>query len=198
MIDFSSISDEDLYEMCKRGDDGAWKYVYCYILKICTWNKWGLADPRELAQDSTMHLLVKAMAKVTHKEKFRNFITIMTRNKIKDSFKLVGPKITDSIDKPQTNNEGEDFVPEYPTYTPLQDAVVFDLETVAVIDSALKRLGGKCEKVLTAYFNFKIGNYEDYYELSAVLGMPIPTISSHVSRCLKKLVMFEEMQELRY
>jgi len=196
MIDFNAVADEDLYGMCKGGDEDVWQYVYNYILTICKWNKWDLDDePEELAQTITMHLIEKAINKVKEKKKFRNFLKVMTINKIKDSFK--SPKITESIDKPRRSKKGEEFVPEYADPAPLHDSVLMNLEISSVIDAAIKKLSETCQKIVTEYFNFKLGVYEDYKELSKVLKMPVPTISSSVRRCLNSLIEFKEIKELR-
>jgi len=196
MIDFNTVSDEDLHGMCRGGDEDAWQYVYNYILTICKWKKWGLDDePDELAQEVTMHLIEKAMNKVKEKNKFRNFVKVMTINKIKDSFK--SPKITESIDKPRRNRKGEDFVPEYADSAPLHDTVLMNLEIATVIDAAVKKLSEACQRIVNEYFNFKLGVYEDYKELSRVLKMPVPTISSSVRRCLNSLIEFKEIKALR-
>jgi DNA-directed RNA polymerase specialized sigma24 family protein len=88
-------------------------------------------------------------------------------------------------------------VPEYQDPGPLHDNILAGLETVSIIESAVKKLPEACQKVVTEYFNFKLGIYKDYKELSQVLKMPVPTISSSVSRCLKKLVEFREIKALR-
>src|SRR4030067_2017746 len=112
--------------MCVRGDEGAWQYMYNFILKICRWEKCNLRDePEELAQEITLHLIEKALGKVNHKNKFRSFVKTMTINKIKDSFKK--PSMH-SIDKPIKNIKGEEFIPEYKDPRPLHDTALYNLE----------------------------------------------------------------------
>lgn len=196
MIDFKAVSDEDLYGMCIQGDEDAWRYVYNYILTICKWKKWDLRnDAEEIAQDIITHFIEKAIKKVREKTKFRNFVKVIAINKIKDSFK--GMKSDDSLEAPQKNKQGEEFVPEYRDRAPLRDNVLVGLETVFIIDLAVKKLSETCQKVVTEYFNFKLGLYKDYKELSKVLKMPVPTISSSVRRCLNKLMGFKEIKALR-
>jgi RNA polymerase sigma factor (sigma-70 family) len=196
MIDFNAVADEDLYGMCKGGDEDAWQYVYNYILTICKWNKWDLYDePGELAQVITMHLIEKAIKKVNEKKKFRNFLKVMAINKIKDSFKSLKTHI--SFDEPRKNRKGDEFVPEYRDPAPLHDSVLVNLETMSIINAALKKLSETCQQIVTEYLNFKLGIYKDYKELSKVLKMPVPTISSSVRRCLNKLVEFKEIKALK-
>lgn len=195
MLDFNKILDEDLYGMCKAGDDAAWEYVYNYILVICTWDKWNLHDdPRSIAQEITLHLINNALTKVKYIEKFRNFITVISVNKIKDSFKSYKHHL--SMDEPIKNNNGDDYIPEYENPTPLPDEVILNYEVVSIIDGTLNKMASPCNGILREYFNYKLGLYKDYNELSKVLSMPIPTISSAVTRCLKKFIKFKEIKAL--
>lgn len=196
MIHYNSIPDEDLYGMCIEGDEGAWRYVYCYVLAICNWKKWGLKiESEDLAQQVTLHLLEKAIKKVKEKTKFRNFLKIVTINKIKDRFKQASPQ----REKPGVsviNKNGEELVFEITDPKPLYEKTLIDLEMVAIIDKAIDELPENCQRVVHEYLNFKMGFYKDYVELSKVLKMHIPTISSRVRRCLNKLLEMEEIREL--
>lgn len=195
MINFNAIPDEDLYGMCVRGDEEAWQYLYNFILAICMWKKWDLRDgPEELAQEITVHLIEKALKKVVKKNRFRVFVKTMAINKIKDSFKT---PLIHSIDKPIKNKKGEEFIPEYADPKPLHDISLMNLEIVSIIDTAVKKLPKACQRVINEYLNFKMGIYKDYKELSKVLKMPVPTISSSVRRCLNKLIEFKEIKSLR-
>jgi RNA polymerase sigma factor (sigma-70 family) len=195
VIDFNTVPDKDLYEMCMNGDEGAWQYMYNFILTICKWGKWNLRDePEDLAQEITTYLIEKAFKKVSNKHKFKNFVKIMTINKIKDSFKI--PKMQ-SIDKPIRNKRGEEFTPEYADPGPLQDSFIFNLQVVSIIDTAVRKLSQDCQKIITEYLKFKTGSYKDYKELSKVLRMSVPTISSSVRRCLNKLVEVKEVKSLK-
>jgi len=195
MIDFNRVPDEDLYGMCMNGDEGAWQYMYNFILTICRWDKWNLRDePEDLAQEITTYLIEKALIKVANKNKFKNFVKVMTINKIKDSFKV--PQMQ-SIDKPVRNKRGEEFIPEYADPRPLQDSFIFNIEVASIIDTAIRKLSKDCQKIIIEYLKFKTGSYKNYRELSKVLRMPVPTISSSVRRCLNKLVEVKEVRSLR-
>ena len=199
MINFNAIPDEDLYGMCVRGDEDAWQYIYNYIYRcitgVCKGKDWKLKDDYdEMAQEVTVHLIEKALKKVREKNKFRNFLRVMTINKIKDSFKTAA---TVSIDKPVRTKKGEEFIPDYSDPKPLHDKNLMNLETVSIVDNAIKKLSADCQKVVNEYLKFKLGLYEDYKELSKVLKMPIPTISSSVRRCLNKLIDFKEIKALK-
>lgn len=197
MIDYNTIPDEDLFGMCIEGDEGAWQYTYNYILTICKWKKWNLrAEPEDLAQKITLHLIEKAIKKVKEKTKFRNFVKVMTINKIKDSFKLSSIQ-EEPFDKLIKGRNGEEYTLDFPDPRPLHEKALIDLEIVSIIDAAILKLPRPCQKVLKEYLNFKMGHYKDYKELSKVLKMHIPTISSKVRRCLDKLLELKEIKELR-
>lgn len=198
MIDFNRVPDEDLYGMCLKGDEDAWRYIYNFILHICQWRRWNLKDKPELAQATVFHLInndLNNMRKCEKKNKFRNFIKWVTINKIKDCYK--DPNLrNESLEKKGKDSKGEEFTVEYPDHNPSQELVFFRLEVVSIIDSAIEKLPPLCRRIIREYLNFKAGLYESYAELSKVLKMPIPTISSKVSRCLAKLVEFKEIKEL--
>jgi len=197
MVDYNLISDNDLYDMCNEGDEGAWQYTYNFILTICEWKKWNFAEPGELAQEVTLYLLGEAIKKVKEKNKFRNFVKVVTINKIKDYFRKTSSLMIEPLEKSVKNKRGEEFVWEYPDPEPTPDHPLILLEEVAIIDEAIKKLPQPCGSVVREYLNFKMGIYKDYKELSRVLKMPVPTISSRVSRCLKKLLQFKEIKQLR-
>ena len=196
MIDYNAIPDQDLYGMCVEGDQGAWQYMYNYILIVCKWRKWTLSDePEELAQQITLHLIEKAIKKIKEKTKFRNFVRVMTINKIKDSFKSFASR-GESIDRSIKNRNGEEIPIEFIDPRPLHEKVIMDLEIVSIIDSAISKLPESSQKVIREYLRMKMGFYKDYRELSKVLKMHIPTISSKVRRCLNKLMEMKEIKGL--
>src|SRR3989304_6713602 len=195
MIDFNAVPDEDLYGMCINGDEGAWQYLYNFILAICKWEKWDLRDePQELAQHVTLFLIDKGIKKVREKKKFRNFTKVTTINKIKDSFKT---PVAQSIYAPVRNMKGEEFIPEYKDPRPLHDTALYNLDVVSIVDTAIEKLSKDCRKVVREYLKFKGGLYKSYKELSKILKMPVPTISSSVRRCLNKLIAFKEIKALK-
>ncbi|MBM4305228.1 MAG: sigma-70 family RNA polymerase sigma factor [Deltaproteobacteria bacterium] len=196
MIDYKAIPDEDLFVMCCEGDEGAWEYTYNYILAICRWKTWNLkAEAKEMAQQVTLHLMENAIKKVKERTKFRNFVTKMTINKIKDSFKSKWRKRV-PIDKVYVDEDGEEFSQEIADPLPSHEKVLIDLEIVSVVDAAILKLPAPCRVIVREYLNFKMGLYQDYRELSRVLKMKIPTISSMARRCLNKLIALKEIREL--
>jgi DNA-directed RNA polymerase specialized sigma24 family protein len=85
MIDFTQVTDRNLLEMCKRGDDDAWRYLYAFVLAICSWSRYRgslHAEPEDLAQEIVLHLLDKAMAELKSGDSFRAFVKRVTVNRI--------------------------------------------------------------------------------------------------------------------
>jgi len=197
MIDYNTIPDEDLYGMCVEGDQGAWQYTYNYILVVCKWRKWDLSEePEELAQQITLHFIEKAIRKIREKSKFRNFVKVMTINKIKDSFKSSISR-EESIEKSVKTRNGEEIPLEFVDPKPLHERAIINLEIVSIVDAAIRKLPESCQKVVREYLKLKMGFYDDYRELSKVLKMHVPTISSKVRRCLNQLMEFKEIKELK-
>jgi RNA polymerase sigma factor (sigma-70 family) len=195
MIDYNAVSDAELYGMCLAGEEGAWRYLYNYILTVCRWKKWGLPDYEEMAQQITLHVIEKAIKKAREKDKFRIFIKKTAVNKIKDSFKIRllrgAPSERFTVDK-----NGKELIWEMRDPKPTQEKVLMDLEVVSVIDTAVRKLPRPCQRVVQEYLKYKMGLYEDYRELSKVLKMRVPTVSTKVRRCIDKLLSFKEIKEL--
>ncbi|MBA4418272.1 MAG: hypothetical protein C0392_10240 [Syntrophus sp. (in: bacteria)] len=194
MIDFKSITDEDLYGMCASGDEGAWRYLYNYILKICEWSR--IDDPEDMASTVTLELIERALKKVRHKDKFRSFVKVMTKNRIIDSFKSSSKKEIPMSSFIKDDDE-DGVTPEIGRQEPDQIESLFRTEIAAIVDAAIEKLPIRCRNIIREYLNFKKGLYDNYEELSRVLEMPVPTISSSVSRCMKILVNYKEIKTLK-
>lgn len=194
MIDLRSVKDEDLYNMCAAGDSDAWQYLYNYILRICLWSSIG--DPENMAGEVTVKLLKGALKKVKQKDRFRNFVKVMTKNRIIEDYRSSSRKEMPLSSFMKDDGEGEDC-PEIGHTDADQEEKVFGLEVVAIIDKAIEKLPVACRRIVREYLRYKAGFYEDYEELSEVLNMPVPTISSSVSRCIRILVRYPEIKALR-
>ena len=194
MIDFKAVPDEDLYGMCVSGEQEAWKYLYNYVLKICEWSS--IDDPEDMASRVILELIEKALKKVRFRDKFRNFVKVMTKNRIIDSYKSASRQEIPLSGFMKGDDEDEP-IPEIGQTEPDQMERFFRAEVAAIVDGAIARLPAPCQPIIREYLNFKKGLYADYKELSRVLNMPVPTISSSVSRCMKTLVNFKEIQSLR-
>jgi RNA polymerase sigma factor (sigma-70 family) len=195
MIDFRTIPDKDLYEMCARGDDGAWKYLYNYILAICKWKD--IDGPEDMTSKVVLELLEKAIKKVKQKDRFRYFVKTMVRNRIIDSFRSSSRKEIPMSSFLSDDDEEDAQMPEIGSSDPDQIDKVFRMQVFEIVDGAIERLAPACRRIVREYLKFKIGLYEDYKELGKVLKMKVPTISSKVTRCLRILIAFPEIRALK-
>jgi RNA polymerase sigma factor (sigma-70 family) len=194
MIDFKTMPDEDLLGMCMAGDENAWKYLYNYILRICEW--WRLSCPADVAGKVTLELLEGRLGTLRKKDRFRHFVKMLTQSRIKDYLKSAQAREV-AIIRPSEEDGEEEIDPRAGHHEPEQEERLNCMEVMAIVDAAVEKLSTICRQVIREYLKFKIGLYEDYQELSRVLGMSVPNISSRVTRCMKTLVGFKEIQSLR-
>ncbi len=194
MIDFKALPDEDLYGMCLAGDEKAWQYLYNYVLQICAC--WHLSRPEHMAGDVIFELLERRLGTIQKKDRFLYFVKLLTQSRIKDHLKSAQAREI-PIYKPAEENGKEEIDPRAGCHAPDQLEKLNCMEIAAIVDQALEKLSGICRRVVREYLNFKLGLYENYQELSRILGMSIPNISSRVNRCMKTLVGLQEIQSLK-
>lgn len=198
MIDFTEVSDEDLYRMCCSGDEHAWQYIYKYSALYCKRLGWRTLESGsdDIAQEVAMKLLSgNTLRSVKNPERFRAFVLKISRNKMADTYR--SQKFTESVDQPMRGKGGDEFVPQYADPAPSHESVLMDLEVFEVFNAALAKLSANCQRVVKEYINYKLGEHDDFKALSKALGMTVPNISSTVRRCLNKMVEFKEIKALR-
>jgi len=184
-INYSEVSNEDLYEMCIQGNDMAWHYLYNYVRKIIRSKGLRLLeDPEDMAQNIICHLLSGAIDKVKEKQAFRSFVKTVAVNKVLDSFKKKQVS-TFSYDAEDAFTEQIFF--EDGTNNPGAEERMISNSTAKIIHNALKTLSDKCEMILSGYIEYKMGIIENYKVLAQNFGETIGTISSRINRCLEKL-----------
>lgn len=195
MINFHTISDKDLYEMCSRGDGDAWKYLYNFILTIC--RKMNLEDAEDMTSKITLDLLEKGLKKVKQKQKFRAFVKVMSKNRIIDSFKSFSKKMIPMSSFHSGDDEEEESAAEIGCSDPDQIDRVFRVQVFTIVNNAIELLSPECRRVIREYIKKEMGFYDGYKELSRVLKMKEGTISSRVTRCLRTLIAFPEIRALK-
>jgi RNA polymerase sigma factor (sigma-70 family) len=193
MLDFRMIKDADLYGMCVAGEEDAWKYLYNYILRIC--EGWRISRPEDVAGQVTLELIEGRLGTVRKKDQFRQFVKMLTKSRLKDELKSARAREV-PLCRPSEEDDGEEIDPRVGCHEPEQEERLNSLEVAAIVDAAVEKLSLLCRQVIREYLRFKIGLYEDYEELSRVLGMSVPNISSRVTRCMKVLVGFKEIRSL--
>lgn len=186
------IEDKTLYERCLAGDEEAWGYVYQYVSRICGYPRWNLgSEAEDAAQSIVKYLIEKGIQKVRQPNRFRSFIKITAINRIKDSYKRKEYKYEVCMeDEIMEIRESET---QAPPRNPGPESAVLQKDLIAAINRELLNLPDFCQKVMPAYFRYKLGLIESYEELSAKLDLPSGTISSYVYRCLKKLRSSKEL-----
>jgi len=195
-INYQALPAEDLHQMCLRGDQGAWTFIYNYVLAICRWKKWNLRDdPQDLAQAIVIHLIEKGIDNLRDEKAFLAFVKRLAVNHILDSFKTPNPRMC-SLDQPQKDGKGDEYNEEYPDPKSSLEQEAELREMIEVIDRYFCRIPKYCRSVLTCYFQMKLGLYQDYQEISRVLKSPVGTISAQVRRCLNAFIRIKEIREL--
>lgn len=193
MINYKKISDADLYGMCLDGDGEAWVYVYNCIILTCKYMRF--YRPEDMASKVVEELIEKRLHTVQKKEKFRSFVKMLTQSRIID-YSRSGQNREESLFIWTEDDEVEiDYKAGY--HEPTQMKNLQSMQVTAIVDQAVEKLTGICRRVIREYLNFKLGLYEDYQELSRVLKMSVPNISSRVNRCMKTLIGFKEIQSLK-
>ncbi|MFH2093546.1 MAG: sigma-70 family RNA polymerase sigma factor [Pseudomonadota bacterium] len=194
-LDYSTLPNEDLYQLCLRGDDTAWRYLYNYVLKITRSKQWQLrVDPEDMAQGIICHLLSGAINKLKDHGAFRAFVRTVSRNKILDSFKKKQIPVT-SYNSDNAPVEQIFFDPSSEHSSP--EHVLIGNCAADRITNTLKALSDKCQTVLDAYIDYQLGLVENYQVLAKKLGEPVGTISSRINRCLKTLKEYLEIETIQ-
>lgn len=189
-IEFSSLSNEDLYNQCMRGDEQAWQYVYNYILLLCRKNHWDRSEaPEDTAQSVISHLLTKGIDQVREIAAFRGFIRMVTLNFIKDQARKK-KLATISIHRDERDdNPGIEPISRAPG--PEQQLMSEGL--LASFSEAVEQMTDTCRSILGGYIQFKLGVYEDYQSLAQAFELTVSTYSSRVKRCLDQLRQHDEI-----
>jgi len=191
-MNFSQISNKDLYQMCLRGEESAWEYVYNYVLMISRSPRWRLRDtPEDMAQSIVCHLLKKGIDQVRDQNAFRSFIKTVAVNFILDSFKKNYVK-AGSLDSSDYNEGRSDF--DVKSGNPGPEDLALEKELNRVLHQAIYSLSKKCQPILEAYIEYKKGRYKSYKVLAEKFGKTIGTLSSQIKRCLDLLRLNDEIR----
>ena len=214
MIDYKNMPDVDLCEMCQQGDEGAWQYLYNYIFVICRNRRWNLNDPEDMASKTTMKLLDNVINKVKDKNKFKNFVAIITINLIKDGFKKGKAKIANS----QKDNKLPVKAKTVKVELPIEDIIrkdnsdsahdglfgedanqlenMINYERAIILEAGINKLPPRERKIFKEWWKYKQGEYKNYNELNKHLGIDNSTITRNVEKSMKMLISMPELKEL--
>ena len=191
-MDFSRVKNEDLYQMCLRGDDSAWTYVYRYALAIARSPRWKLRDsPEDMAQSIVCHILTKGLDQVRAPKAFRGFIRRLAVNFILDHLKKKGLSYQSLSGE---GPDGEDWEYEPASENPGPEDLFFGSEFFQLLDRATSSLPKKCRDTLKGYRDYKLGEFDSYKSLAKHFGLSIGTLSSQIKRCLDRLLGVKEIK----
>lgn len=193
MINYKNMPDVDLYGLCLAGDEKAWEYIYNYIILFCKYQ--GFYSAEDMASKVVIELIEGRLETIQKKDRFLSFVKLVTRSRIKD---YIGSARTREVPLYKRNEDDDEVIdPRAGYHAPTQMEYLQYMEVMTIVDQAVEKLSGMCKRVIREYLNFKLGLYEDYQELSHVLKMSVPNISSRVNRCMKTLIGFKEIQLLK-
>lgn len=192
-MNFSKVSNEDLYQMCLRGDEPAWGFLYNYVRFFVRKLGWDLHESLEdITQGILGHLLEKGIDQLKEQAAFRGYVKRVAVNYILDNEKKKRVK-TVSLNDDCDDSETPPIQPVSPGPGPEEQKMGAELG--AALTRAINSLAQSCQEVLEAYIDYKMGVYKDYQSLAAALGKAVGTVSSQVKRCIDQLRMHQPLRE---
>ncbi len=184
-MNYARIDSEELYEHCLRGDEGAWGYVYNYVLAIARSPRWNLNDPLEdVAQSVVCHLLGKGLDRVRERKAFRAYVRRMAVNLILDTLKR---KQVWTRPLEGTKEGGEPLCRDPQSPEPDPEEATLGGHLSRALERGLESLSEACREVLEAYVDYKLGVFDSYRALADHFGRTVGTLSSTIKRCLDRL-----------
>ncbi|HIP39855.1 MAG TPA: sigma-70 family RNA polymerase sigma factor [Desulfocapsa sulfexigens] len=191
-MNLSKLPNTDLHQMCLRGDESAWAYIYNYALCISRSPRWRLREsPEDTAQGIVCHLLGKGIDQVRDPNTFRGFVRSVAINFIRDSFKKRELQCS-SLDSRCNDDNHHGLDPK--SHAPGPEELVLENSLLQVIDKGLASLSEQCRTSLTGYIDYKMGFYKSYAALAKEFEIGVGTLSSRVTRCLDQLRQVKTIQ----
>ena len=176
-------SDAELVAACRHGDESAWnKLVDRYQRLIITIpRRAGLSEEQaaDILQEVFLTLFEK-LDEIEQPDKIRSWI--VTTAKFKTWGAVRGEK---NFYSPESEEEMEAEMANLPDASPLAEEVLIELEQQHLIRTALKKLGDKCQKILSMIYLQDAA--ASYAEVARKIGVGETSISPLRARCLKKL-----------
>ena len=180
------LSDEELVEACRRGDETAWETIvhkYQNMLFSIP-RRAGLSQ--DLASDVLQEVFKTLFEKLDSLEQpqfLRAWLTTTTRHKTIHLIQRETRGRPVSID----DSEDKTFF-DFPDRALLPDEVLIELERENQIERALAQLDPRCRRLISMLYmeNDQVA----YAEVSRILEIPLGSIGPTRSRCLQKLIKF--------
>jgi RNA polymerase sigma-70 factor (ECF subfamily) len=173
-----------LPESLKDGDAKAWDDVLSMldplVRSVVCWSRWHFSADiqEELAQDIRTGLL-KALPKFKGDANLQYYVKRICVNRCVDQVRrqVMERKIFDAeaeLDDVSTAPASQDF-------DPIER--ILSAERFAALATLLQELDPTCDKAIRLFYS----EGQPYKEMAQVLGITVKTVSSRLSKCLRKL-----------
>ena len=168
-----AMSDQDLVRACRDGDGRAWallverfsRYVYAIVIQA-------YRLPQHDAEDVFQEVFARAyehLGQLRSDEAIRPWIGQLTRRL--------------AIDRLRLGQREQPGVADAESIGVDPDQALERLELALGVREAIATLPENCQEILDRFF----ARGESYQEISQDLEIPMGTIASRISRCLRKL-----------
>jgi RNA polymerase sigma factor (sigma-70 family) len=170
-MEAAGLSDAQLVERCRQGDQQAWALLVerfsRYVHAIATGAyRLAPADAEDVFQD-VFARTYEHLGQLRDDAAIRPWLGQLTRRLCVDRLRASRP----SAPLEAAVDEGE------------VDARLDEIEQAVAVHDAMDELSDDCREILDRFF----GRDESYRTIGAALGLPSGTIASRISRCLGKL-----------
>lgn len=176
-------TDAELVKACRKGDQTAWNELVERYQRLifAIPRRAGLSESQsaDILQEVFLTLFEK-LDEIEQPEKIRSWL--VTTSKFKTWGTVRGEK---GFHSPETEEEMEYEMASLKDDSLLPEDALIQLEQQHIIRTALKKLGERCQKILTMLYLTEPP--ASYAEVGEAIGVGATSISPMRTRCLKKL-----------
>jgi len=184
-IEFSRLEDTKLFDLCEKGDEPAWAYLFSYVHGITRWKRWNLgSNAEDIVQNVMLTLIEKGIRMVKDHKNFRAFVKRVTINKILDSYKT--PETTALPDDDRHDYALKTIGKENPEHNASEKKMIHE-EIVTLSLKIIRELPQYCQELMKTYLDYQLGLVSSYQEIADTLKLSINTVSVQIKRCLDQL-----------
>jgi len=187
----SDPSEAKLLQRCLQGDAEAWDTLFDrhyaatarFVFQLG--HRFSTEDVEEICQETFLKV-IRSLHSFQGQSQFQTWLFRIAANKALDhrerqrAAKRGGGKVPISIDQEHPIT-GMRLDP--PTTSPGPDQALIREENAVLVGEALDRLGGPCQEIIELRYFADLS----YEEISKTLNLNPKTVSSRLSKCLRKL-----------
>jgi RNA polymerase sigma-70 factor (ECF subfamily) len=191
MSQMGPTAESELIERCRRGEARAWDELFelhyaatgRFVFQLA--HDFSREDAEEICQEVFLSV-IKNIRTFQGNCRLQTWIFRIAANKAGDyrerrqAAKRGGGQTTVSL---QANITEDGMKLDPPSTAPGPDAALMGAERMALLQAALKQLGGPCREIIELRY---FGDLS-YEELSDALELNAKTVSSRLSKCLDRL-----------